>query len=80
MITDILKEHLSGVRTVSKCTTGKWLETQEPEVVEMLSELSKRPTTNVSALFRDLEPLEVPFRLTTFKLHMKGNCQCPKAS
>jgi len=80
VITDILKEHLNGLRAVSKCTTGKWLDTQEPEVIQMFDELAKRPTTNIAALFRDIEPLDLPFRLTTFKLHMKGNCQCPKAS
>lgn len=80
MIADVLREHLDGTRQSIKCTVGKWLEAQEKEVVELLSILASRPTTNVSSLFRDLQESNIPFKLTTFKLHMKGNCACPKTS
>jgi hypothetical protein len=76
MIADILREHLETVTKPIKCTVGNWIDDQEPEVNELLLGLAAIDV-NVSALFRSLEQ-EVPFRLTTFKIHMKGNCTCPK--
>jgi hypothetical protein len=76
MIADILREHLEIVTKPMKCTVGNWLETQEPEVSKLLEHLASIDV-NVSALFKNLEA-EVPFRLTTFKTHMKGHCICPK--
>lgn len=78
MIADVLKAHLHMANTPSKCMMGKWMTEQSDEVKELFVQIGNKPNFNVMALFQSLEE-ELPFRFTTFKLHLKGKCTCPKA-
>lgn len=78
MIVDVLREHLEGINKPSQCTMGKWLGTQESEVQDLFAQLALKPNLNAMALYRSLEET-LPFKSTTFKLHIKGTCPCPKA-
>jgi hypothetical protein len=77
MIADVLREHLEELSRPAKCSMGKWLDTQEEEIQALFEQISRKPTINSMALYKSLETV-LPFKLTTFKLHIKGNCPCPK--
>lgn len=77
MIADVLREHLQMANTPSKCMMGKWMTEQSEDVQDLFAQLASKPTLNVMALYHSLEA-ELPFRFTTFKLHLKGKCTCPK--
>jgi hypothetical protein len=78
MIADVLREHLEGVSKPAKCSMGKWLETQEPEVQDLFAQVVLKPNLNAMALYRSIQDT-LPFKSTTFKIHIKGTCPCPKA-
>jgi len=77
MIADVLREHLDESSKPSKCSMGKWLDTQEEDIQALFEQIMLKPTINSMALYRSLETV-LPFKSTTFKLHIKGNCPCPK--
>lgn len=79
MIADVLRDHLNGVNQNTKCSMGKWLDEQGSDVQELFTQLASKSSLNTMALYRSLADT-LPFKSTTFKLHMKGNCTCPKAS
>jgi hypothetical protein len=77
MLADILTEHLNG--KVSKCLFGKWLKEQDEQVQDLFAQLVKKDKLNIASLWRDLiSTTELPFKSTTFKSHMRGECSCPK--
>lgn len=79
MIADVLREHLDGTTVSQKCKMGVWLETQEDNVIDLFNEVSKNSSINISAIYHSLSN-DLPFKSTTFKLHIKGTCTCPKTS
>lgn len=79
MIADVLREHLDGTTVSQKCKMGVWLETQEDNVIDLFNEVAKNSSINISAIYHSLSN-DLPFKATTFKLHIKGTCTCPKAS
>jgi hypothetical protein len=79
MIADVLRGHLNGFLQPTKCSMGKWLEEQDAEVQTLFEQLAVKPSLNTMALYRSLAET-LPFKSTTFKLHIKGNCTCPKTS
>lgn len=75
---------LDDLRTLAKeaefagCIVGKWLQTQDKEVVSTLSELAKKPGLNLSTtltLIKKHDPA-IPFKRTAFVYHMRGTCAC----
>ena len=79
MIADILREHLDSTTFSRKCKMGIWLEGQDADVVSLFNEVATRSQVNISAIYQSLAT-DLPFKSTTFKLHIKGTCTCPKAS
>lgn len=81
MIADVIERHLSGQRKLKKCYMGKWLETQDSTIKELLDKVQDNPNVSISGLYREMDAAEeLPFKLSTFKLHMKGECPCRKVS
>jgi hypothetical protein len=79
MIADVLREHLESSTFSRKCKMGLWLEEQDSDVVSLFNEIASRPQVNITAIYHSLVN-DLPFKSTTFKLHIKGTCTCPKAS
>jgi len=77
MLADVLRDHLEGISKPSKCLVGKWLSDQDAEVQDLFAQLMRKPDLNAMALFRNLDGA-VPFKSTTFKLHIRETCSCPK--
>jgi hypothetical protein len=78
MLINALNGYLEGKIPTALCLVGKWLEEQEADVKEVFYQLYERESINFSALYRAIEESELPFKFTTFKVHMKGQCQCPR--
>lgn len=76
MLVDILLQHLND--TKPKCSVGKWLLEQDQELQEVFALLVKKDKKNISSIWRDISSEDLPFKSTTFKSHMRGDCSCPK--
>jgi hypothetical protein len=76
MLGDIIKTHLE--QTTPRCTVGKWvlsLDTPDQNEFNTLFDMK----INYASFYRLLEKsTQVPFKLTSFKSHMRGDCSCPK--
>lgn len=63
------------------CVAGAWIASQDPELQQVIDLLKVRVNLNYSEmldLLKQHEP-DLPFKRTSFILHMKGTCNCPKA-
>lgn len=78
MLLDELK-NLANAARLEGCVTGKWLQTQEPEVAELLKEISSSPNGRLIDAFKLLQKHDpnLPFKRTSFTTHMRGTCACP---
>lgn len=75
MILDILEEQLSTPTT--KCVVGRWVVSLTTEEQNGLEKIKELPKYNLVNLYRKLnERTELPFKLTSFKSHMRGVCTC----
>lgn len=75
MILDILEEQL--VPRKAKCSVGKWVDTLNPEEQQVLEKIKATGVYNLSELYRKLdERTELPYKMTSFKSHMRGVCTC----
>lgn len=73
MLKDILKEFIEKPR---QCVFGKWLEEQDEETQELFKQVLVNRVP-LAPLFKQLAKHElIPFQLTVFKSHLKGNCAC----
>lgn len=74
----VLNKHLGDA--VEGCVVGKWLLTlseDEQKAFKLIKE--KNALLSLTSIFRELESAEVvPFALTSFRLHFRGVCSCPK--
>jgi hypothetical protein len=77
VLDDILIQHLQ--QTTSKCVFGAWLDSQPEKSKELFVQLMAKKDLNVSSLYISLTKLgDLPFKSTTFKAHVRGDCKCPK--
>jgi hypothetical protein len=76
MLADLLLQHLNDAKP--QCMFGKWLVEQEDEIQDLFNQLMKKEKKNISAIWSDLNSTGVPFKASTFKTHMRGDCSCPK--
>lgn len=75
MFSDIIKQHLNAAD--AKCTFGAWLETQSKTDQEGFALLMQKKPINVASLYRSMTTLsDLPFKSTTFKSHVRGDCKC----
>ena len=79
LVLSILQVHLDNAKT--GCVVGKWIDNlskEEQEAFRLVKE--KNELVSLSAMFKDLSRTqELPFGATTFKLHFRGTCTCPKS-
>lgn len=77
MLLDELRK-LANAAEFSGCVVGKWLSTQDPEVVSLLQDLANKPGLNLTTtltLIKKHDPA-IPFKRTAFVSHMRRNCSC----
>jgi hypothetical protein len=73
---DVLTKHLTS--SIDGCVVAHWiigLGEEEQKAFAQAKENSKH--IKISALYADLnKELELPFKLTAFRSHMRGYCTC----
>jgi hypothetical protein len=75
MLLDIIESHSKSLP--SKCSVGKWIDTLEPEEQTAFNGLVNSDTLNATSLFLAIEKqIKLPFKITTFRSHMRGYCSC----
>jgi len=75
MLLDIIESHAKSLP--SKCSVGKWINTLEPEEQDAFNGLINSDELNATSLFLALEKqIKLPFKITTFRSHMRGYCSC----
>jgi len=76
---EILQEYLEQPNKASKCVVKSWLLEKPQEAQDLFEQLMQKRGLNMSALYSSLEKTEeLPFKITVFRMHMKGYCACPK--
>jgi hypothetical protein len=75
---NVVNKHL--VDAMEGCKVGKWLTTlseDEQEAFRLVKE--KNSLISLSGMYAELDAAkEIPFALTSFRLHFRGICSCPK--
>lgn len=72
---DILEKHLEG--PAGGCVVAKWITELPKKEQEVFAALKASKVTVFADLYRDLsDNIELPFKLTAFRSHMKGYCTC----
>jgi len=74
-VLEILQKHLEGPR--SGCVVSTWIEGLSKKEQDILEQIRTSNVTVFADLYRDLSSsVELPFKLTAFRSHMKGYCTC----
>lgn len=77
MLKDLLESHLNT--PTEGCSVNRWIVTLPDEEQTLLKKLSEKKGLNLTTFFNALtKESNIPFKLTTFKSHMRGACVCPK--
>lgn len=77
MLKNLLESHLNI--PTEGCAAGNWVTTLPDEEQTLLKKLSEKKGLNLTKFFAELsKESNLPFKLTTFKSHMRGACACPK--
>lgn len=75
LLKDILGQHLEKTKL---CVVGKWLESQDQEARDLFEKVLENKVP-LEPLFYELAKNQlIPFKLTIFKYHLKGNCACQR--
>jgi len=63
----------------NKCRVGRWFGDLSEEEQQALGDLLRKPRVNRTEVYEKLSQIiELPFKITLFKSHVKGSCSCPK--
>lgn len=76
-INGVLKKYSSKPSIVNGCVVAIWIAELPKEEQETLN-LLKSKAIVITDLHRDLVDAGFPFKITSFRSHMKGYCSCPK--
>ena len=80
MLLDELRQ-LAEQTSVTGCVVGIWIKSQDPELQKVLDLLSKNERASINKvleLIKKYNP-DVPFKRTSFGMHLKGTCACQTA-
>lgn len=80
MLLDDLRELGRKAESVG-CVVGVWVQEQEAEFQTVMNDLRLKPQLNMSQtldLIKDHYG-DLPFKRTSFVMHMRRNCTCPTA-
>lgn len=77
---EILNNHIQGLEEPSKCVVGEWIETLNTDEQNAFALLIDAKA-NAQKLYGNLlkSGVEMPFKITVFRMHMKGYCACQTA-
>lgn len=79
-VLNILQKHLDVAK--DGCVVSKWIDTlskEEQEAFKLIRE--KNEFVSLTAMYKDLsDNQDLPFGCTTFRIHLRGTCTCPKIS
>ena len=77
-VLNILQKHLDVA--TEGCVVSKWVDTlskEEQEAFKLIKE--KNSLVSLTAMYKDLsENQNLPFGCTSFRIHFRGTCTCPK--
>jgi len=73
---EVLNKHLTTDNTV--CIVAQWISTLPAEEQEVLNALKdNNARVIISDLYKDLKKeVELPYKLTAFRSHLRGYCTC----
>jgi poly-D-alanine transfer protein DltD len=76
---DVLGAHVKKLTEVKKCATGTWIDGLQQQEQDAFAQLISAQA-NAQGLYDDLTKAgnDLPFGMTTFRMHMKGYCTCQK--
>jgi hypothetical protein len=75
VFSEIIKQHLNDAD--AKWTFADWLHQQSKSDQEGFALLMQKKSINVANLYRSMTTLtDLPFKSTTFKSHVRGDCKC----
>ena len=74
----ILNKHLED--KPSSCVVNTWIKSLKSEEQEAFTLLQKnKEKLQCAILYKDLSfEIDLPFKLTAFRSHMRGSCTCQK--
>lgn len=77
---DVLNSHLQGLTEPRQCVVGKWID-ELPELERNAFLLLVEARANAQKLYGNLlkSGVDMPFKITVFRMHMKGYCTCQSA-
>lgn len=72
---DVLNKHLTTIPVI--CVVGQWIGELSQEEQDAFIELGNNDKVIVASLYKDLQKeIELPFKLTAFRSHLRGYCTC----
>lgn len=80
VLIDELKELIKKTE-LEGCVVGVWVQVQDAEFQEVFNLLRHKPNVNLTQaldLVKKYHP-SLPFKRTSFVMHMRGTCTCPTA-
>lgn len=76
MLDTVLEAYLTKPVEV-KCLVGKWVAEKDEKFQELFRKIENHPKLNLTELFKDMSAEEsLPFKITLFRSHMRGDCAC----
>jgi hypothetical protein len=77
---EVLKEQKSIATSEPACMVADWLLTLNDEEAQEFIECMKVPNLSALGLYNALvkQGIDLPFRATTFRSHVKGYCICQR--
>jgi hypothetical protein len=74
-VLDVLNKHLTTIPVI--CVVGQWIGELSQEEQDAFIELGNNDKVIVASLYKDLQKeIELPFKLTAFRSHLRGYCTC----
>jgi len=72
-------KHLNAENAPVRCVVGLWVETLDDDSKKAFKQLMDKKVAS-EPLYRDLinSGQDIPFKTTSFRLHMRGFCICQK--
>ena len=75
---EVLEKHLHA--KAAGCVVARWIDSLKPEEKTAFNKIREQSeTVDLANLFKDLAiQINLPFRLTAFRSHMRKYCTCQK--
>ena len=79
-LSNILKAAKQEALKPQLCVIAKWLSTLDKEEAKEFLECMSIPSLSTAGLYNSLlsQGVALPFKMTAFRMHVKGYCPCQK--